>query len=310
MDDFITFDLNGFSPLTSFPQESFEEPEDFFEESGEKDKKIFKCTFPDCGKIFRFKSAIIRHQCVHANNRPYPCPEDGCNKAFKRADALENHMRIHSKETPFICTQPDCNLQFPTKAALRYHLLKHEGQRAYRCSYEGCGRTFITQAQLKQHENASTYHKKIRVDKPETPVIHMERTVDDIKDDLKKTKRPQIEIALPEPRVMKKIKWETKNPVEMDTFSNEVNMQDFQQMAATILRENAMLKEKLDQCTRFMSMNNYQQGGFEQAYPPNYYAEKKPMSPQHFGRDAFEFNHDESEFSLLNFLKEKEMAKF
>lgn len=306
MDDFITFDMNGFSPLTSFPENLCNQEEDLYEESGEKDKKIFKCTFPDCGKIFRFKSAIIRHQCVHANNRPYPCPEDGCNKAFKRADALENHMRIHSKETPFVCSQPECNLQFPTKAALRYHLLKHEGQRAYRCSFEGCGRTFITQAQLKQHENASTYHKKIRVDKVDTPI---ERTVEDIQEDLKKIKRPQIEVALPEPRVMKKIKWETKNTSEMDTFSNEVNMQDFQKMAATILRENAMLKEKLDQCTRFMS--NYPPS-FEQAYPPNYYAEKKMsvMSPQHFGRESFEFNHDESEFSLLNFLKEKEMTKF
>jgi len=305
MDDFITFDLNGFSPLSSFPLEA-PKTEDFYEESGEKDKKLFKCTFPDCGKIFRFKSAIIRHQCVHANNRPYPCPEEGCNKAFKRADALENHMRIHSKETPFICNHPECDLQFPTKAALRYHLLKHEGQRAFTCSFEGCGRTFITQAQLKQHENASTYHKKIRVDKPEA--LPMIQSIDVIKDDLKKSKRPNYELALPEPRVVKKIKWETKNPLEMDTFNNEINVNDFQQMAATILRENAMLKEKLDQCTRFM---NQYPPGFDPSY--NNMMEKKysVMSPQHYCKEPFEFNHvDESEFSLLNFLKEKEMTKF
>mmetsp|Transcript_22183 Transcript_22183/g.19016 ORF Transcript_22183/g.19016 Transcript_22183/m.19016 type:complete len:99 (-) Transcript_22183:1865-2161(-) len=78
----------------------------YVEENGKK--KTFHCRFPDCGKVFRYRSEIVRHIATHSNYRPYICQHDGCHKSFKRLDALENHMRVHSKEKPYVCSQPGC----------------------------------------------------------------------------------------------------------------------------------------------------------------------------------------------------------
>jgi len=125
------------------------------------DKKVFRCTIPDCGKTFKFKSEMKRHQTIHSGERPYVCSFPDCGKTFKRADALSNHFRIHSGKTPFDCPMSGCSLQFNTKSALRYHLLKHKGEKSFKCSHPGCGKAFLTFTQLKQHEKASYYHQKV-----------------------------------------------------------------------------------------------------------------------------------------------------
>jgi len=132
-----------------------------YEEVSIGDKKVFRCLIPDCGKTFKFKSEMKRHQTIHSGERPYVCSFPDCGKTFKRADALSNHFRIHSGKTPFDCPMSGCNLQFNTKSALRYHLLKHKGEKSFKCSHPGCGKAFLTFTQLKQHEKASYYHQKV-----------------------------------------------------------------------------------------------------------------------------------------------------
>jgi hypothetical protein len=134
-----------------------------FEVQSKGKQKNFMCKFPDCGKVFRYKSEIVRHIATHSEFRPYICDHPGCNKSFKRRDALENHTRTHTKEKPFECPHEECDLKFPTKASLRYHLLKHEGQKVYKCSFPGCDKNFLTLSQLKQHENSSSVHKNIKI---------------------------------------------------------------------------------------------------------------------------------------------------
>ena len=131
------------------------------EETTLQGTKIHRCTYPGCGKIFRFKSEISRHIAIHSSNRPYHCNHKGCNKSFKRLDALENHARIHTKATPFICNFANCDQKFTTKAGLRYHLLKHKDERSYKCTLPGCNKSFITASHLRQHQRLSAFHTKM-----------------------------------------------------------------------------------------------------------------------------------------------------
>lgn len=124
-------------------------------------KTTYTCPHPDCGRIFRFKSEITRHQATHNDSRPFVCEFEGCGKSFKRADALENHIRTHTGETPFVCEFEGCGLGFTTKASLRYHTLKHQDNKIFKCTFSGCKKSFITLFQLKQHEKSVNVHKKI-----------------------------------------------------------------------------------------------------------------------------------------------------
>jgi len=99
--------------------------ESLYEVVKNKNKKNFICKYPDCGKVFGYKSEITRHVISHTNIRPHVCPYEGCGKGFKRQDALDNHIRIHTKETPYECPHEGCGKRFTTKASLRYHLTKH-----------------------------------------------------------------------------------------------------------------------------------------------------------------------------------------
>lgn len=137
--------------------------EQLYEVQKKGKQKSYICRQPDCGKVFRYHSEIIRHIATHSETRPYICDFEGCKKSFKRKDALENHVRTHTNDKPFACPRPGCDQKFATKASLRYHLLKHDGQREYVCSFPGCGKTFVTISQLKQHENSSTVHKNIKM---------------------------------------------------------------------------------------------------------------------------------------------------
>lgn len=137
--------------------------------------KTYICKFDDCGRIFRFKSEIVRHIATHSAQRPFVCEFEDCGKAFKRQDALENHKRIHTKENPFVCEFDNCGKTFPTKASLRYHMLKHKDEKNYTCSHPGCNKSFLTLFQLKQHERADNLHKKIKVASESSPSFKPER---------------------------------------------------------------------------------------------------------------------------------------
>mmetsp|Transcript_7720 Transcript_7720/g.6968 ORF Transcript_7720/g.6968 Transcript_7720/m.6968 type:complete len:204 (+) Transcript_7720:83-694(+) len=163
MTDFDQFDAMDLTP----------KGDELFEIQKKGKQKNYMCKYPDCGKVFRYHSEILRHIATHSDTRPYVCDFEGCSKSFKRKDALENHVRTHTNDKPFVCPRPGCDQKFATKASLRYHLLKHDGQREYVCSFPGCGKTFVTISQLKQHENSSTVHKNIKVNFQPEPYVSL-----------------------------------------------------------------------------------------------------------------------------------------
>lgn len=81
-------------------------------------ERPFKCTIPECDKIFRSNSEVKRHVLLHhSTERPYKC--DVCGKGFIKICFLNAHTKIHSGEKPFVCHI--CGKAFPKLYNMERH---------------------------------------------------------------------------------------------------------------------------------------------------------------------------------------------
>ncbi|XP_026538812.1 zinc finger protein 585A-like isoform X2 [Notechis scutatus] len=111
-------------------------------------EKKYSC--PNCGKSFRDKYSLTRHQKVHFPERPYPCPR--CEKSFRTTKDLEKHQVTHSDQRPHQCGE--CGKYFKTKCSLDKHQKTHKGEKPFCCSY--CGRRVTTSTILRYHQRTHT----------------------------------------------------------------------------------------------------------------------------------------------------------
>eukprot|EP01134_Creolimax_fragrantissima_P006624 CFRG6624T1 len=89
-------------------------------------RKHGPCTFPDCGKYFRFNSNLLDHIRSHTGERPYRCTRTGCGKAFTTSSHLARHTRTHSQDRPYACTVVGCGKRFKVAGHLRRHMNVHK----------------------------------------------------------------------------------------------------------------------------------------------------------------------------------------
>ncbi|XP_075698578.1 uncharacterized protein LOC142663695 [Rhinoderma darwinii] len=113
-----------------------------------KDENPFTC--PECGKCFRLKSQLLKHQRRHRGEKPFSCPE--CEKCFCQKSDLLVHQRSHTGEKPFSCSE--CGKCFIQKSSLVKHLRIHTGEKPYSCSE--CGKCFTQMSHLYKHLRTHT----------------------------------------------------------------------------------------------------------------------------------------------------------
>jgi uncharacterized Zn-finger protein len=70
-----------------------------------------------CGKLFKKRRNVVRHERIHTGEKPFGCVK--CGRHFSDESTLRQHFRTHSSEMRFLCNE--CGKFFKSRNGLKYH---------------------------------------------------------------------------------------------------------------------------------------------------------------------------------------------
>lgn len=130
---------------------------------------IKKIVCDQCGKLLIAMSALKEHLLSHSSERPFKCDFENCGKSFKSKVTLARHQETHSTEKK-ICNI--CGLGLSSRATLLRHMVVHSNEKKFSCKF--CNQKFKRSKALKIH---LILHTGLRPCKSRTCEIQMKMKI-------------------------------------------------------------------------------------------------------------------------------------
>ena len=90
--------------------------------------RLFTCL--TCGKSYKLKERLTRHEIIHKHMKPYTCVT--CGKSYRYKGRLASHEMIHKK--PYTCVT--CGKSYKYKGLLTRHKMIHKHIESYICNVD------------------------------------------------------------------------------------------------------------------------------------------------------------------------------